>query len=133
LTYPLDQMGCVAVVDDDEAVLDSFRLMLEAAGAEVRTYPSGAALLADPDRPRCLILDHNMPVMTGLELVRRLQAEAENVRAVLVTTAPPPHLVRDALALGIERVLDKPPTEEDILSFVRSCRLQNSRQTDLPR
>ena len=64
----------VAVVDDDPAVLEFFRFILELAGYEVRTYPSAMAYLAVKDHsPRCLILDQHMPMMTGLELARALR------------------------------------------------------------
>ncbi len=121
MTYHLDSECRVAIVDDDEAVLDSFRLMLEVMGASVRTYLSGPAMLADRNWGHCLILDQNMPGMTGLELARQLRADNHAIPILLVTAAPRPHIVREALAIGIERVLEKPPTEEEILSFVHSC------------
>ncbi len=109
----------IAVVDDDTAVLESFRFMLELAGFQVATYLSGVTFLAsDITRPRCLILDQHMPIMTGLELTARLRAEGLAVPILLITSSPSPAIVAKAAALGIERVLEKPPTEDDLIEFV---------------
>src|SRR5271165_6956217 len=87
----------VAIVDDDHGVLESLRFMLELAGYPVATYPSALAYLADQQgQPRCLILDHHMPAMTGLDLVAKLQAKDEKVPVLLITAAPSPAIVARA-------------------------------------
>jgi two-component system, LuxR family, response regulator FixJ len=59
----------VAVVDDDPAVLDSFKFVFEVVGHEVDIYASALAFLEDgAPRSVCMILDQHMPQMTGLEL-----------------------------------------------------------------
>ncbi|MBU6498470.1 MAG: response regulator [Rhodospirillales bacterium] len=112
----------VAVVDDDTAVLDSFRFVLEMAGFTVATYSSAQDYLArDGDTPRCLILDQHMPVMTGLELTARLRARGNLVPILLITSAPSPSIVAQAAEIGIERVLEKPPNEQELIGFVSAC------------
>ena len=114
-----NRSGDVAVVDDDVAVLESFRFMLELAGLDVSTYPSAIAFLArHAAQPRCLILDHHMPLMTGLELVTRLRDGGSRVPVMLITSSPSPAIIARAAELGIERVLEKPPTEADVIGFV---------------
>ncbi len=111
----------VAVIDDDPAVLDSLRLLLELAGHRVATYGSASAFLADHmAAPSCLILDHHMPDMTGLELVAWLRRERMTLPVLLMTGTPSAALVARAAQLGIKKVLYKPPHEEDLLSFVRA-------------
>jgi two-component system response regulator FixJ len=118
----------VAVVDDDEAVLDSFRFVLELAGFSVTTYASAAAYMADiPAQARCLIVDYHMPVTTGLDLVASLRAKGIATPVLLVTSASSDDIVRRAGALGIDRVLDKPPTEDQLLGFVQACSGHQSR------
>jgi FixJ family two-component response regulator len=108
----------IAVVDDDVAVLDSFRFMLELAGFTVATYPSALAFLADDKAdPRCIILDHFMPSMTGLELTTRLRAHGVDVPVLLITSAPNPTIVAEAKRIGV-RVLEKPPNESELIQFV---------------
>lgn len=116
---PVDRGGPVAVVDDDPGVLDSLRFLLEIGGYAVATYASAAAFLADRDvAPACLILDQHMPHMTGLELAARLRSEGASIPVLLITGSPSPAIVDRAAALGIEKVLEKPPSEDDLLRFV---------------
>ena len=111
--------GPVAVVDDDPAVLDSLKFLLELAGHPVATYRSAIAFLEDRTaQPACLILDHHMPRMTGLELAARLRAQGGGIPVLLITGSPSPAIIARAAELGIKKVLDKPPTEDELLSFV---------------
>jgi FixJ family two-component response regulator len=111
--------GVVAVVDDDLAVLDSLKLLLELAGYPVAVYASAVEFLevgAPP--PACVVLDHHMPRMTGLELAERLRRDQPGLPIMLITANPSPAIIARARELGIERVLQKPPTEDDLLGFV---------------
>jgi two-component system response regulator FixJ len=111
----------VAVVDDDPAVLDSLRFLLEAAGHRVATYPSAVAFLADcVTPPACLILDQHMPQMTGLELAAELRAAGRPTHILLITALAAPAVVARAARLGIEKVLEKPLQEDDLLGFVNA-------------
>jgi FixJ family two-component response regulator len=108
----------VAVVDDDLAVLDSLKFLLETAGYAVAAYNSATAFLADgSSRPACLIVDQHMPMMTGLELAARLRDEAAAVPVLLITGSPSPAIVARANQLGIA-MLEKPPAEDDVLTFI---------------
>jgi two-component system response regulator FixJ len=114
-----ESAGVVAVVDDDHAVLDSLKFLLEVVGYKVVTYASAQAFLDDRETgPACLIIDHHMPAMTGLELAQKLRDGKSDVPILLITGAPSPAIVIRAAELGIERVLEKPPDEEDLLEFV---------------
>ena len=111
----------VAVVDDDAAVLDSMQFMLELAGFQVSTYASAISYLASaPARACCLILDYNMPVMTGLELTARLRAGGISIPVMLVTSALSDDIVSRAAELGVEQVLGKPPDETQLIGFVNA-------------
>lgn len=107
----------VAVVDDDLAVLESFRFMLELAGFAVATYGSAAAFLARAEAPRCVILDHHMPLMTGLELTVRLRRSGSQVPVLLITSAPNAFVLTEAARIGVQ-VLEKPPDEAALIAFV---------------
>ncbi|MGH7069943.1 MAG: response regulator transcription factor [Acetobacteraceae bacterium] len=109
----------VAVVDDDAAVLDSLKVLLETTGHRVAVYASAAAFLDDGGtEPACLILDHHMPEMTGLELAARLRKAGVSVPVLLITGVHSLTIAARAAELGIERVLEKPLDEGDLLSFV---------------
>jgi FixJ family two-component response regulator len=112
----------VAIVDDDPAVLDSLKFLLEVAGHRVATYASAEAYLDEHEagrQPACLILDHHMPHMTGLELATRLHGEGARIPVLLVTGSPSAAIVSRAAQLGIA-VLEKPPAERDLLEFVEA-------------
>lgn len=112
-------IGHVTVIDDDLAVRESLRLMLEVAGYRVAVYGSAGAFLADRNaEPTCLILDHHMSPMTGLDLAARMRAEGANVPVLLITGRPSVSLLARAAQLGIEKVLEKPLSDGDILKFV---------------
>ena len=76
----------VAVVDDDHAVRESLRFLLEVIGYTVEIFASAAEFLqANVQHFACLILDHHMPNMTGLELAQRLRADGAVIPILLIT------------------------------------------------
>ena len=115
--------GIVAIIDDDAAILDSLKFLLEVFGHRVATYASAAAFLCESGPlPGCLILDHNMPGMTGLELAAQLRQDDVVIPVLLITGAPSPAVVARAATLGVVRVLEKPADEADLLDFIgRHC------------
>ncbi|SRR5579883_827244 len=109
----------VAIVDDDPAVLDSLRFLLEVAGHKVAVFPSGEAYLDQiAFRAACLILDHHMPRMTGLELAARLRERECSPPMLLITGSPTAAIRARAQELGIEKVVEKPVPEDELLRFV---------------
>ena len=108
----------VAVVDDDDAVRDSIRFLLEMADYTVRTYDSPLPMLAVGWRTLdCLVVDQHMPGVTGLEVLARLRGEGAALPVVLITGSISPDLERRATELGA-RVMVKPLVEDDLLAFV---------------
>jgi two-component system response regulator FixJ len=112
----------IAIVDDDAAVLDSLRFLLEVSGHRVATYRSAADFLAGDNRAAaCMIVDQHMPQMTGLELIARLNAESMRRHIMLITGSLTPAISERAVALGVTRVLEKPPGDNELLDFVNAC------------
>jgi len=113
----------VAVVDDDEAVRDSLRFLLETAGYSVATYGSAAQFLelAMPGDFSCLVLDQHMPDITGLQLAARLHCQGARLPIVLITGSPSPDLARVAHDAGVTRVMEKPLDDEALLAFVAAA------------
>jgi two-component system, LuxR family, response regulator FixJ len=112
--------GVIAVVDDDDAVRESLAFLLTVTGHEVAAYGSAAEFLEHCDLCRVagLIIDHHMPRLTGLELLARLRADGRTMPVLLVTGSPSPEIVARAGALGVERVLEKPVSDERLMEFV---------------
>ncbi len=110
----------VAVVDDDPAVRESLRFLLETAGHTVETYGSGMHFLAEaqPARVSCLVLDQQMPQLTGLDLLARLRAGGLSTPALIVASATGPKLAKRATELGVAGVLEKPLAQDDLLARI---------------
>jgi two-component system, LuxR family, response regulator FixJ len=109
----------VAVVDDDEAVCDSTRLLLEIQNFEVRTYLSALDFLKDDTGIGCVILDYHMPDLNGLELALALRARGSQVPIIMITAATDPTLERRAAQLGVKRIVHKPLSSQLLFSALR--------------
>jgi FixJ family two-component response regulator len=78
---------CVFIVDDDYAVRDSLRLVMETAGLDCQTFESAEHFLQTycPDKPGCLLLDVNMPGMNGDELQTELNRRNMHLPIIFLT------------------------------------------------
>ena len=105
----------VAVVDDDDAVRDSLQFLLEVAGHSVEIFASAAEFLkANVQHFFCLILDHHMPKMTGLQLAEKLRVGGAAIPILLITGLSSPAIIARAAELGIDGVLEKRPVEAPV-------------------
>src|ERR1700727_560580 len=85
---PVDHTSqLIAIIDDDEAMQDSLRDLMEAAGLVARCFGSAEEFLASDlhTRAACLIVDIRMPKMSGLQLQARLKEEDCNDPIIFVT------------------------------------------------
>lgn len=117
---PEPVLPVLLVVDDDEAVLNSLKFCLESEGFAVRLYGEAQALLSEPDLPAvgCLVVDHHMPGVTGLELVARLRSDGVALPAILITGHPGATLRRRAAEAGVT-LIDKPLLGNDLSDAIR--------------
>jgi two-component system response regulator FixJ len=109
----------IAIVDDDAAVCDSMRLLLEVYDFGVLTYQSGADFLTDDPDVACLIVDYLMPGLNGLEFVSELRKRGSQVPTIIITATTDPNVEHRAAALGIKRVLKKPLSNRVLLDAIR--------------
>lgn len=120
----LDKDGIsICLVDGDDVVREALAAMLEASGYAVTRFASGGAFLAaEAKAPRkartCLVLDLDLPDLSGIELAHRLRA-AGSTTPFVVTTARPrggdEALVR---AAGAAAFLDKPISRQRLVSAI---------------
>ena len=113
----------VAVVDDDQSILQSLEILLESADYVVRLFTSGAALLESPCLPEidCLISDIDMPGMDGFELLRLLHSERPGLPTILITGYPDTLKRSSLLGPDNPRILTKPFRGEELLSAVKDA------------
>jgi two-component system chemotaxis response regulator CheY len=107
------------IVDDSRVVRRVARRILEAHGFEVIEAGDGQQGLEAccADLPDCVLLDWNMPVMDGLEFLRRLRAEfgPDKPLVVFCTTENEMSSIELALANGAQEYIMKPFDEEILL------------------
>src|ERR1700751_6297707 len=113
----------IAIIDDDEAMQDSLRDLMEAAGLVARCFGSAEEFLeSDLHRKAgCLILDIRMPRMSGLQLQARLKEEGCNVPIIFITAHGDARMRIRAMREGAVEFLSKPFDHHLLLNRVRSA------------
>jgi len=121
---PLEQTSkLIAIIDDDEAMQDSLRDLLEAAGLAARCF-GGAEDFLKSDLHRkaaCLIVDIRMPKMSGLELQARLKEEQCTVPIIFITAHGDAGMRIQAMRRGAVEFLAKPFDHQLLLKRVRTA------------
>lgn len=114
----------VAVVEDDESILDALKMVLENQNWRVLAYTSGEACIDDigNHRPDCMLLDPHLPGINGIEVVRSLPPELvpEKMPVIVLTAHPNSPQVAELCELGAHELLIKPITEEILLGKIRA-------------
>ncbi|ROT45218.1 response regulator transcription factor [Pusillimonas sp. NJUB218] len=110
----------VFIVDDDEAVRDSLRWLLEANGYQVQAFESAEIFLDsyDPDQVGVLIADVRMPGMSGLELQEALIARNSPLPIVFITGHGDVPMAVSTIKKGAVDFLEKPFNESDLRTIV---------------
>lgn len=108
------------LVDDDPHVLNALRFAFEIEGYRVRGFGSGEALLAAAIEPEsCIVIDQNLPGVSGVEALAALRARGVNTPAILITSNPASALLRRAEAVRAA-VVEKPLMGEALARAVRT-------------
>src|SRR5215470_9224733 len=100
----------IAIVDDDEAMQDSLRDLMEAAGLVARCFGSAEEFLASDlhTRAACLIVDIRMPKTSGLQLQAKLKEEGCNTPIIFITAHGDAKMRIRAMREGAVEFLTKP-------------------------
>ena len=113
----------IAIVDDDEAMQDSLRDLMEAAGLAARCFGSAEEFLASSlnRQAACLITDILMPKMSGLELQTRLKEEECDIPIIFITAYADARTRIQAMREGAVEFLAKPFDHHLLLKAVRAA------------
>jgi FixJ family two-component response regulator len=111
----------VHVVDDDDAVRSSLRLLLKSVGLPTVAHASAHEFLAawDTDQPGCLVLDVRMPGMSGIELQAELNQRGAIIPVVFISGHGDIPMAVEAIQHGAFDFLQKPFRDQDLIDRVQ--------------
>src|SRR5215469_17164818 len=111
----------VCVIDDESSVRDSLTNLLRSAGLKVRSFASARDFLNDWPRetPSCLVLDVQMPGLSGLDLQRELGSADTQIPIIFMTGYGDIPMTVHAMKAGAVEFLTKPFRDQDLLDAIR--------------
>ena len=117
---PAARERTVYVVDDDEAMRDSLRWLLESAGYRVASYSSAERFLSAfrAEHATCLVLDVRLSGLTGLELQQELNRRGAMLPIIFITGHGDIPMAVEALKSGAFHFLEKPFPGERLLDLI---------------
>ena len=121
----------VYVVDDDDFARNGVASLIRSAGLTTKTFTSGEEFLAfpRPKTPSCLVLDVNLPGLSGLDVQQELAKSGVQVPIIFLTGHGDIPMTVRALKSGAANFLTKPFEDEELLNAVRQC-LASDVETD---
>ena len=113
----------VRIVDDDAEQLKSLAFLLRMGGFEVMTYQSAQAFLEmdDPRKPGCLLLDHRMPGMTGMELQAELVERGSLLPVIFLSAHGDIPMAMQAVHRGAMDFVVKPAAPDVLIAAVEKA------------
>lgn len=113
----------VFIVDDDQAMRNSLKWLIESVGMKVRTFESAAAFLDNfyPGGAGCLLLDVRMPGMSGLELQAHLARQQVRLPVILITGHGDVAMAVRSMKAGAVDFIEKPFNDEALLTSIRNA------------
>ena len=123
MVAPSQVTPTVFVVDDDDAVRSSLKLLLKSVGHSVVDYPSATAFLAAYkfDKPGTLVLDIRMPGMSGLELQDELNRRGAIIPVIFISGHADVPMAVEAVQHGAFDFLQKPFRDQDLIDRVQAA------------
>ncbi|MEW8026156.1 MAG: response regulator transcription factor [Candidatus Thiodiazotropha sp.] len=123
----------VFVVDDDQAMRNSLKWLIESVSMQVETFESADAFINSyyPGRSGCLLLDVRMPGMSGLELQEYLRANQIAIPVIIITGHGDVPMAVRAMKSGAVDFIEKPFNDELLLESIRYALALDVRQRDM--
>lgn len=111
----------ISIIDDEASVREAIALLLETRGYEVKPYQNASSFLAIDFEPGAIISDVRMPNMSGLDLLRELQARQDPRPIILLTGHGDIEMAVQAIKLGAFDFIEKPFEIERLVSSVAAA------------
>ena len=122
----------IALIDDDEAVLDSLRLYFDRQDVETTCFAAADNFLTAIKQGRrfdCIVSDVRMPGMSGLDLVHQLNGQDAAVPIILITGHGDVDMAVSAIKIGAFDFIEKPFDEVRLLASIRHA-VEKGRERD---
>jgi len=119
----MQRSGYVAIVDDDASMRQALGRLLRIQGINSRIYPSARAFLEGlpSGMPDCLIVDVNMPEMTGIELQRELLNRGVSIPTIVISANDDESIAASARSLGAAAFFVKPVPRPALMATINSA------------
>jgi len=113
----------VFIVDDDAAVRDSLRWLMDSVGLRVEEFASGETFLEEitPLHPGCVVLDLRMPGLGGLEVYQRLREREIDLPVIIISGHGDVPIAVRALKSGVADFIEKPFSDQELLDCVQQA------------
>lgn len=112
----------VSIVDDDLSVRESLKMLFESADFAAEIFASAEEFLSAGHlrESACLVLDVQLPGISGIELQNQLRADGNNIIVIFITAHPDEYTRAVAMRDGALRFFSKPFKGNDLLRAVRA-------------
>jgi two-component system response regulator FixJ len=124
----------VHIIDDEVRVRDALALLLSTAQIESRSYASAEEYLASVqwDEPACVVLDNQLPGLSGIGLLKRIAEAASDIAVIMITGYADVPTAVAAMREGAYHFVEKPIDPEALLitvveALARSDKILNSK------
>jgi two-component system response regulator FixJ len=119
----MSDKGKVYVIDDDEAMRDSLRFLLESAAFDVKLFETAVGFLdALPGLDfGCVVSDVRMPGLDGIELLKRMKAGHSPFPIVIMTGHGDVPLAVEAMKLGAVDFVEKPFEDDRLIGMIETA------------
>jgi DNA-binding NtrC family response regulator len=124
----------VCVIDDESSIRESLSSLLRSAGLKVQAFSSALEFLASatPDALSCLVLDVQLPGISGLDLQRELASGDAQIPIIFITGHGDIPMSVRAIKAGALEFLTKPFDDEYLLEAIRSAIARNNKNERSP-
>ncbi len=121
----------VFVVDDDAAVRDSMRWLMDSVGLRVEAFDSGEAFLRaiTPESSGCVVLDLRMPGLGGLDVHAQLRERGINLPVIVVSGHGDVPIAVRALKSGVADFVENPFKDQELLDCVQQALRRDAEQS----
>jgi FixJ family two-component response regulator len=111
----------IQIIDDDPSVVLGLKRLLRACGMQIQTFASGEEFLTreKPKEADCIIIDIQMPGMTGLDVQAHLNNAGSHVPLIFMTAYATEDIEEQALRAGAIGFLKKPIPSEKLIELIR--------------